>query len=411
MPPKRPRSDKSSGKPRGQSAGKPSGKSSGKPASRPRSGKGGGPGRFGWRLPLALVLSALLLIGLVWLARREAQPPSSPPPKPVATAADPLPAAREQVEAFLAGLAVPAGAITREPPEAPRDYRIRQRAPKAAPVEEFRQKLRKHKPPLALAVPEDGVLTILDPAGARLLSIQFLPTLPPPAVKAPGPFRKGQVVIIMDDLGRSLPQARKLLAIEQPVTLAILPGEPHATAVAEAAHAAGREVMLHLPMEPQGYPVVDPGDDALLLNKDDEQLRRELLVLLARVPHAVGANNHMGSRFTEDERGMAAVMKVLRDHGLFFVDSLTSNHSVASRAGEQAGVSVVRRDVFLDNVAEVGAIVREIERLAEKARRNGSAIGICHPYPETLEALQKELPRLAREGVEFVKVAGLVGKP
>jgi hypothetical protein len=216
------------------------------------------------------------------------------------------------------------------------------------------------------------------------------------------------VAIIMDDLGRSLPQAHKLLALSQPVTLAILPGEPHAAAVANAAHAAGREVMLHAPMEPQGYPVVDPGDDALLLSQSEDELRPALLALLARVPHAVGVNNHMGSRFTEDERGMGVVMEVLRQHGLFFVDSLTSNGSVASRMAQGAGVPVLRRDLFLDNVAEVRAIVREIEHLADKARRNGSALGICHPYPETFAALQQELPRLAREGIVFVDVRALL---
>jgi len=283
-------------------------------------------------------------------------------------------------------------------------------APKAGPVDDLRGKLRKLTPPLTLGTPEDGVLTITDRAGQLLLSIQFLPTLPPPAGKPAGGLKGGKVAIIMDDLGRGLSPARKLLAIAQPVTLAILPGETHAVAVADTAHAAGREIMLHLPMEPQGYPVVDPGDDALLLSQGDGELRESVLALLGRVPHAVGVNNHMGSRFTEDERGMAVVMQVLKEQQLFFIDSLTSSHSVGSHAAGEAGVPVMRRDVFLDNVAEVGAIVREIDRLAEKARRNGSAIGICHPYPETLAALQQELPRLAREGIEFVKVSELVAR-
>ncbi len=412
MPPKRPSSDKSPKKGGGKASAKSPAKSSGKASSRAPSGKGGRKvsAPFGWKLLLALAVSALLLIGLVWLARREAPAPHPEPAPSVGKTSDPLPAAREQVEVFLAGLSVPADAISREPSEAPRDYRVRHRAPKAASVEALRQKLRKLTPPLALGTPEDGVLTVLAADGRTLLSIQFLPVPPPPAAKPPGPAKRGKVAIIMDDLGRSLPQARTLLAIDQAVTLAILPGEPHAAAVANAAHSAGREVMLHVPMEPQGYPVVDPGDDALLLNQSDEALQSAMLALMAKVPHAVGINNHMGSRFTEDERGMGVVMGVLRERGLFFVDSLTSNHSVGSRMAEQAGVPVLRRDIFLDNVADVRAIVREIERLAEKARRNGSAVGICHPYPETFAALQQELPRLAREGVEFVRVGELVQK-
>jgi polysaccharide deacetylase 2 family uncharacterized protein YibQ len=216
------------------------------------------------------------------------------------------------------------------------------------------------------------------------------------------------VAIIMDDLGRGTRNAKQLLAISQPVTFAILPIEPQAGDVAEMAHAAGREVMLHAPMEPQGYPVIDPGDDALLVGESDDELRTRMASLLERVPYAAGVNNHMGSRFTEDNRAMTAVMAVLRERGLFFVDSLTTSRSVGAVTAKHAGVAVLRRDVFLDNVAEVNAITLQIRRLAEKARRNGSAVGICHPYPQTLQALRQELPKLAGQGIEFVSVAALV---
>jgi polysaccharide deacetylase 2 family uncharacterized protein YibQ len=134
-----------------------------------------------------------------------------------------------------------------------------------------------------------------------------------------------------------------------------------------------------------------------------------MLALLKQVPHAAGVNNHMGSRFTEDEQAMTAVMAVLRERGLYFVDSLTTSRSVGSATAQRAGVPAVRRDIFLDNVAEVDAIVQQIRRLAGKARRNGSAVGICHPYPETLQALRQELPKQAGQGIEFVPVSGLLG--
>jgi polysaccharide deacetylase 2 family uncharacterized protein YibQ len=166
--------------------------------------------------------------------------------------------------------------------------------------------------------------------------------------------------------------------------------------------------MLHVPMEPQGFPVVDPGDDALLVNLPPAELHARLTALLGEVPHVAGINNHMGSRFTEDERSMTAVMAVLRERGLYFVDSLTSGNSVGTATARQAGVPSLRRDVFLDNVVEVAAIAGEIRRLAAKAARNGSAVGICHPYPETIMALRQELPVLARQGVKFVPVSTLL---
>lgn len=333
-----------------------------------------------------------------------------PVEKRVETRIDQSAAAREQIEAFLATTAVPVEAVAREPANFPRHYQIRHRSPSARAVEDLRQRLRRHVPPLALSMPEDGVLAIVDSQGKTLLTVQYL-AAPTPSKATPLPAgNKGKVAIIVDDLGRSLKQAKQLLEIEQPVTFAILAIEPHATEVARMAHAAGREIMLHAPMEPQGYPVVDPGDDALLVNQSDDELRSQLQALLSSVPHAAGINNHMGSRFTEDARGMAVIMAELRRHGMFFVDSLTSGNSTGTETARRAGVPSLRRDVFLDNVAEVELIVQEIRRLAEKAKHNGGAVGICHPYPETLRALQQELPRLAAQGVEFVKVSELLEK-
>jgi hypothetical protein len=328
------------------------------------------------------------------------------------TRVDQAAAAREQIEAFLASAAVPARAITREPADQPRHYQIRFRSPSAKAVGQLRQRLRQLVPPLVLNTPEDGVLTIVDHQGATLLTIQYLPApLPPPRAGVVPPVTGGRVAIIIDDLGRGTKQARQLLAIKQPVTFAVLPIEAHAAEVARMAHEAGLEVMLHVPMEPQGFPVINPGDDALLVNLAEDELRTRLEGLLQRVPHVAGINNHMGSRFTEDERAMAAVMAVLREKGLYFVDSLTSAQSVGTVAARQAGVSILRRDVFLDNVADVEQIVRQIRRLAAKAGRNGSAVGICHPYPETIMALRQELPTLARQGVKFVSVSALLETP
>jgi len=316
--------------------------------------------------------------------------------------------AREQVEAFLAASAVPARAISREPADHPRSYLVRHAPPPPVAVDRLRQRLLQLTPPLRLDSTEDRVLSIVDQQGATLLIIQYLPIPPTPKATLPS-AAGGRVAIIVDDLGRGIKTARQLLAIEQPLTFAVLPIEAHAAEVAGMAHAAGREVMLHVPMEPQGFPVVDPGDDALLVNLAEGELRTRLQDLLQQVPHVVGINNHMGSRFTEDERAMATVMTVLRERGLYFVDSLTSSQSVGTAVARRAGVPHVRRDVFLDNVAEVEAIAGEIRRLAAKAARNGGAVGICHPYPETITALRRELPALAGQGVEFVPVSALLG--
>lgn len=385
-----------------KSAGKGVGKAPGK-----------GRGRLDWRLHLMLLAAALLIVALVWLARREGRPHPPAETAPAGRAVNvPLPEgrpeadgsamAREQVEAFLAVAEIAEEKIAREPADHPRLYRVAAPRPQAAAIAKLRQRLGGLVPPLRLADSAAGRLEIKAADGTLLLTLLFS------AAEAPPPRHGGRVAIIIDDLGRGAGQVRQLLKIGQPLTFAILPGEPHSGEVAGLAHAAGREVLLHLPMEPQGYPKINPGPDALLVAQSDAELRERLAGLLSRVPQAVGVNNHMGSRFTEDERGMATVMSLLGERHLFFVDSLTSSGSIGRSAAAGAGVAYLRRDVFLDNVAEVPAITRQLRQLAAQAARHGSAVGIGHPHPQTLQALKNEIPRLAAGGVTFVTISELL---
>jgi hypothetical protein len=169
--------------------------------------------------------------------------------------------------------------------------------------------------------------------------------------------------------------------------------------------------MLHIPMEPHSYPAADPGPGALFAGMAPETVKQKVRDYLQRVPHTVGGNNHMGSRYTELRPGMAAVLEVMRSENLFFVDSRTSARSVAVDEARRAGVSFAARDVFLDNVREVDAIAREVRKLAGLARRRGQAIGICHPYPQTIAALRQEAAVLRSQGVLVVPASSLVSKP
>jgi polysaccharide deacetylase 2 family uncharacterized protein YibQ len=276
-------------------------------------------------------------------------------------------------------------------------------------VAEFGQRLTQLDPAVRLQTrPEQPELRLLR-GEQLLLSVRFRPPVSPapPAVASP-PLGGGRLAIIMDDLGRDRTSARALLAIDLPVTFAILPMEAHAAEVAELAHRGGREVLIHLPMEPLGYPAADPGPEALFVGQSAEEIRQRFALYRERVPHAVGGNNHMGSRFTEDRGGMAAVLAEMREAGLFFVDSVTSGKSVAYAEARRAGLPAAARDIFLDNERDVERISAQIRQLAAMAARQGEAVGICHPHAETLEALRRQQAWLRRQGVEVVPVSQLL---
>lgn len=240
------------------------------------------------------------------------------------------------------------------------------------------------------------------PVAVRLLWALLLLTAAATAQAAPP-----TIALIIDDMGNRLAAGRRAVALPGKLTYAFLPHSPHAAALAEAAHRRGKEVMLHLPMQPVKPRPLGPG--AITLDMTEAALRRTLRDDLATVPHVAGVNNHMGSLITRHPGHMAWLMSELRRRGdLYFVDSRTTRYSVALRLAEEYGVPAVRRHVFLDHKREPAAIRRQYRRLLAMARREGFAVAIGHPYPETLEVLEAVLPRLKDNGVRLVPVSRIV---
>ena len=234
----------------------------------------------------------------------------------------------------------------------------------------------------------------------------------PPPVKRPEMITpllgQGTVAIIIDDMGSSMQEAKSLMAISAPLTFSIIPGLGKDREVAEAAHARNHEVMLHMPMEPKDYPQRRLEKNGLLMTDSDDEINKQVNEYLRVIPYAVGANNHMGSRFTENEPKMQDVLQILKGRGLFFIDSVTTPHSVGLKLAREMGVKTAARNVFLDNVQDVAAIRKQIQQLARLAVKRGSAIGICHPHRATIQALAEELPVLQKAGIMFVYASELV---
>lgn len=217
-----------------------------------------------------------------------------------------------------------------------------------------------------------------------------------------------RIAIIIDDIGDR--HAEGLTAVELPgvVACAFLPHTPHARELARRAHANGKEVLLHLPLQSLQGKELGPG--AITLHTSETEFRRILQDNLAVIPYVQGVNNHMGSLLTRHPGHMTWLMQDLAANGkLFFVDSYTHADSVALDMARERGVPAARRDVFLDNIPEPEAIEAEFARLVQLARERGSAIGIGHPYPQTMEYLARILPALETDyGVTLVPVSALL---
>lgn len=223
-------------------------------------------------------------------------------------------------------------------------------------------------------------------------------------------FPLPRLAIVIDDMGESPRIARTLTQLNFPVTFSVWPDSTRAREVAKIGHAAGLEIMIHQPMEPVKYPEVRPGPRALLSGQTAEHTIAIITESIEKVPYAVGINNHMGSRITQDRAAMDAVCDaILAQRGqrnLFVLDSLTHARSVLYNAACAAGLRTYRRDVFLDVEENVPYILHQLDKAVQVARQRGQAIAIGHPLPATVEAL-KIWQELRDPGVLIVPVANL----
>jgi hypothetical protein len=196
------------------------------------------------------------------------------------------------------------------------------------------------------------------------------------------------VAIVIDDMGYQQKLGDDLLALELDLSFAFLPHGPLSVSQAARAKRLGRDVLLHFPMEAADQKW-DPGPGAITLDMNREQLRAILDENLRRVPLALGINNHMGSRFTQNHEAMQDFLELVRERHLFFLDSMTSQSSVGYFLAREMGIKTTRRQVFLDNVRDQELITAQIRELLKIARKEGWAVGIGHPYPQTLAALRE----------------------
>jgi len=218
----------------------------------------------------------------------------------------------------------------------------------------------------------------------------------------------GQLAIVIDDIGYDLSIVDDLLSLNVPITFGVLPFCPYSEQSAVRAHVAGHEVILHLPMEPHERPGKNPGDGALLTDMTDREIKARLRENLRSVPYASGVNNHMGSRFMEEGDKLFIVFSELKKRDMYFLDSLTTEHSRAKETAAAAGIKLITRDIFLDNGKNEAETLVVLQNILDKNDNWNRLILIGHPYESTTEAIRKIIPEFKKRGIELVYLSQMV---
>ena len=209
------------------------------------------------------------------------------------------------------------------------------------------------------------------------------------------------VAIVIDDLGLDHVRTARSLDLDRNVTMAFMTYAEDLPQWLGRARAGRHELLVHVPMQPEAANI-DPGPNALTVGLSEGEILARLRWGLDRMEGYVGANNHMGSRFTEDAAGMRVVLEELRSRGMLFLDSRTTGRSACAAVAATVGLPFASRNVFLDNDTSAAAVRAQIVVLEQVARKHGTAIGIGHPHDGTLTALAEWLPIAAERGIAVV---------
>jgi polysaccharide deacetylase 2 family uncharacterized protein YibQ len=219
--------------------------------------------------------------------------------------------------------------------------------------------------------------------------------------------QKGKLALIIDDFGGGVAGTREMMDLDIPLTFAVIPHRSKSQKEAQEARERGYQVLLHMPMEPLNEKL-SPGPGAITAGMSPDQVREAVAAALAEVPGAIGVNNHMGSRVTAREEIMIPFLEAVGERGLFFIDSRTTNKSVAAALARQLGIPAAENRLFLDNEKEPESIKKQLWRAADLAREQGEVIAIGHVHPAMVQALQEFVAELEGQGVELVFASQLV---
>jgi uncharacterized protein len=253
----------------------------------------------------------------------------------------------------------------------------------------------------------EGILYRYRHAGIPTHTIHIHFASSQPAAPSSHSQASARLAIILDDLGNDRGAADAIFALKYPLTVSVLPNHTHSDDIAEEAQRRGYEVMLHLPMQAMGNET--PEEQELRPGMPATEVASIVDQMLSEIPGVVGVNNHQGSQATADQTLMSELMPVLRDRGLFYIDSRTTAATLAFDAARTSGVPAAFRNVpFLDDVAETGAVRKQLELALREAKTKGEAVAIGHPHPATLQALREILPHADSQGVHLVFASDLV---
>jgi polysaccharide deacetylase 2 family uncharacterized protein YibQ len=175
-----------------------------------------------------------------------------------------------------------------------------------------------------------------------------------------------------------------------------------------SARAKGHEVLLQIPLEPNNYPTVDPGPHTLLTTLPPQENMKRLQWLMSRYTGYVGVTNHMGEKFESATDSFVPVLEELKRRGLLYVDDGSTPDSAASKAAGTIGLEYSVVSVQIDGGQSAAEVEKQLAKLEEAAKQQGTAIGVVRLKPAAAKQLAAWASKLEGKGLVLVPVSAAV---
>lgn len=220
----------------------------------------------------------------------------------------------------------------------------------------------------------------------------------------------GYLIFVFDDAGHSLEQLEYFLRLPFPCTIAVLPRLRYSAESARRIREAGKEVILHQPMQAIN-PHIDPGPGAIQPQHSSTEIKEIVRKNLTELWPVAGMNNHEGSLITADPVAVSAVLDIVAEKNIFFLDSRTTAKTVVPQAAKERNMLVWERAVFIDNEKNKKAMEEQIRKGLRIAQEKGYAIMIGHIACTELASLLGELyPLFSAQGFSCSTITQIAQK-
>jgi polysaccharide deacetylase 2 family uncharacterized protein YibQ len=224
-----------------------------------------------------------------------------------------------------------------------------------------------------------------------------------------GNIGANRVAIIVGGLGLSQTGTQSAIReLPSEITLGFSPFGNSLQRWMQTARREGHEVTLQLPMEPLGYPTIDPGPQTLTSKASVGENLGNLRWSLGRMTNYPMVTNYLGAGLTNKDTKLRPILQEIKNRGLAFFDDGSVDSSMAIPIAKDIRLSYLQGNAIIDSRRDANAMRSQLNALEGLAKQQGFAVGTATAFPDTIAVIKEWAENAQKRGILIVPASNLV---